>query len=284
MTVDVARRTRSRARKATVPLPEPEPMLAPAQSLAIGEIDQTVFDCPSCSRPLALGARRCPGCRTRLLNGVTLGKASTFVAAGLAVGLLIGGGGGLAFGLANAAAAPAVVAGAPSQKPGASHGAGSAGPTATATSTPTSAPTATPPSGIPPVTRSALVQVVAANGRLATAGAELREALAARSFDASAVAQTLRTISADSVFGSQLAGRVALWPDAIPLGTQLGVYYDAIHDTAVGGLDNSVRNVAAYRSAATAMVALLDQLTDVDAAVRATAASGGVDLGAPAAP
>ena len=47
-----------------------EPSSRLPASIAIGEIDQTIFDCPSCSRPLALGDRRCPGCRTRLLHGV----------------------------------------------------------------------------------------------------------------------------------------------------------------------------------------------------------------------
>ena len=52
--------------------PLSEPNGASSESLAIGEIDQTVFDCPRCSRPLAVGTRRCPGCRTRLMAGVPL--------------------------------------------------------------------------------------------------------------------------------------------------------------------------------------------------------------------
>ena len=91
MTVDAARRTR---RRASAKSATPEPTIAPPASIAIGEFDQTIFECPSCARPLALGARRCPGCGTRLLAGVTLGKASGFMAAGLAAGLLLGAGGG----------------------------------------------------------------------------------------------------------------------------------------------------------------------------------------------
>ena len=287
MTVDAARRTRRRGPKAgAAPDPTLDP-IAPTPSIAIGEIDQTVFDCPSCSRPLALGARRCPGCGTRLLNGVSLGKVSGFVAAGLAIGLLIGAGGGLAFGLTHPIAGePAAAAAAPSAAPG-SQGAGAVvAATPSATATPASTPT--PTAAIPPLARSALVQVVGTNDRLATAAGGLRSALAAKAFDASAVAQILRTVSADSVFGEQLADTVAGWPGSSALGAQLRTFYGTIHDTAANGLVASVRNQAVYRAAAVAMVNLLAELPAVDAAVHSTAASAGVDLptasGAPTAP
>jgi hypothetical protein len=80
MTVNAARRPRRRSVK-----PASEPVqTAPVGSFAIGEINQTVFDCPTCSRPLALGTRRCPGCRTRLVLGVPMSKAMIFATAGLA--------------------------------------------------------------------------------------------------------------------------------------------------------------------------------------------------------
>jgi hypothetical protein len=276
-------------------------MIGQAASVAIGEFEQTVFDCPSCSRPLALGARRCPGCRTRLVNGVSLGKASVFVAAGLAVGLLVGGGGGVMFGLASsAAAAPAIAAGPSAHPPTGSNGGGTASvsPSATgspvasaaasapaATPTATTAPTASVPSGIPPVARSALVQVVGTNDRLALAGAALRSALAAPGFDASAVAQILRSISADSVFGEQLADRVTAWPAARGIGAELKSFYGAVHDAAGDGLVASVRNTAAYRAAASQMLELLDGLAGIDAALRALAGPAGIDLPvAPAVP
>ncbi len=292
MTVDVVRRARRRAPARDA---APEPSIATTASIAIGEINQTVFDCPACARPLALGARRCPGCGTRLVNGVTLGKVSAFVAVGLAVGLLLGAGGGLVVGLNQAGAAPAA---GPSAIPAAGGGNGNGGgavvgssspaATAAATATASAAPTPTTTSGIPPVARSALVQVAATNGRLAIAAASLTDALAARAFDASAVAQTLRTVSADSVFGEQLADRVGMWSGSATLAGQLASFYGAIHDTAADGLVASVQNTAAYRSAATAMVKLLDGVPAVDAAVAAVAAAGGVDLplpsGAPIAP
>ena len=195
MTVDVARRTRRRSPAKSA---APEPSIASAPSLAIGEIDQTIFECPSCSRPLALGTNRCPGCGTRLLRGVTLGKASGFVAVGLAVGLLVGGGGGLAVALGQAGEAGSRGTATTPGAPGTGGNAGTTTPSISAAPAATSRPTPAPtdPAGIPPLASTALVQVVGTNGRLATAGADLRAALTARIFDASEVAQILRTISA----------------------------------------------------------------------------------------
>src|SRR5690242_8687534 len=93
MTVNTARRPR---RRTTGIAPEPL-AVAPVGALAIGEIGQTVFDCPSCSRPPAMGARRCPGCRTRLVLGVPVSKVSVFASTGLAIGLVVGSVGGVLF-------------------------------------------------------------------------------------------------------------------------------------------------------------------------------------------
>ena len=272
MTVDVVRRPR---RRTTGAGSAPEPTIAPAASIAIGELDQTVFDCPSCSRPLALGARRCPGCGTLLVNGVTLGKASIFVSVGLAIGLTVGGGGGLLLGLS---AAPAAIATTPSAAPAASSGAGSSA-AAGASAPPTaSGAVPTPPSGLPPVARSALIQAVATNGRLVLGGTNLRAALAAHAFDASAVAQVLRTLSSDSLYGEQLAARIGGTSATADVGTRLSAFYGAIHDTAATGLVASVQNEAVYRSAAREMLTILDGMDAIDAALRSTAASAGIDL------
>jgi hypothetical protein len=276
MTVDAARRTR---RRASAKGAAPEPTIAPTASISIGEFDQTIFECPSCARPLALGARRCPGCGTRLIAGVTLGKASGFIAAGLAVGLLLGAGGGFLLSARQAAAVAPASAAASAAPLSGSNGTGSPAPTATATATP--GPTATASSGtagIPLATRTALVQVIGMNDRLATADAGLRAALAASTFDSSDVAQILRSVSADSVFREQLADRIAAWPASSAVGAQLATFYGSIHDTAANGLVASVQNRAAYRAAATAMIKLLHGLPAVDAAVRAAAESAGVDL------
>jgi hypothetical protein len=318
MTVDVVPRTRRRATKSTaaataaaaaepaptavpeaIPVappslapyihrttyaPRAEPMISSSPAYAIGEIAQTVFDCPVCSRPLALGVRRCPGCRTRLVNGVTLGKASTFTAAGLVIGLVFGGGGVL-FGLANAAAPAAAIVAAPSGAPAGGPvggGASAAIPSApAATPSSTAIPTATPQSAIPAAARAALVQLSATNQRLAGAGAGLRTALADTAFDASAVAQILRSVSADTVYAEQLAAGIT-WPKAASLGASLASAYSQIHGAAADGLLASVRNTAAYRAAATRIVALVEELTVLDAAIRSTASAAGLDL--PAAP
>lgn len=279
MTVNVVRRARRRASTAA-----PTSKAAGASSFAIGELDQTVFDCPSCARPLALGARRCPGCRTRLLNGVSLGKASGFVTLGVALGLLLGAGGGFAFGLSQQGiAGPAAVATA-SASPGASP---SASPSTTAASVPPPTRPATAGSttdlgGITPLARSSLEQSIGLNDRLVAAEAGLRTALAAPTFDASAVAQILRTASADSVFGGQLAERLASWPGTTAVGAQLGTFYGSLHDIAGQGLVASVQNQAAYRAAAGSMVKALAEIPSIDVAVRAAANSAGVPLPSPA--
>lgn len=278
---------RSASSYAPSPAAAPAAPFASSPALAIGELDQTIFDCPACSRPLALGSRRCPGCKTHLVNGVVLTKASAFAAVGLALGLLAGAGGGFLVGSSNAAGAGAAVAAAGAGA-SAAPSTGSSAATATPTPAPTVAPTvaaATPPADVPGWARSAFVQVLATNGRLTTAAADLRAALTAPVFDASAVAQTLRTISADSVFAQQLADRVANWPGAGAVGPQLVDYYARVHETAATGLLASVRNASAYRDAAAKMLALIDEGRSIDDAVRAAATAAGLDLGeAPTAP
>jgi hypothetical protein len=278
MTVDAVRRTRRRAPQLTAAA---EPIQVPAAAIAIGELEQTIFDCPSCSRPLALGARRCAGCRTRLINGVTLGKASGFIAAGLALGLMAGVTGSLLLGLANGATRlPASAAAGPTAAiANGANGSASSAPVSTPSADPTpTASTGSASTGIPALTRSALVQVVGTNGRLATAATDLRAALAARQFDASAVAQTLRSVSADSVFGQQLAAGVSSWQVSSAVGADLARFYGAIRSTAAEGLVASVQNEAAYRAAATSMVTLLDGMPALDAVVRNVAGSAGVVL------
>ena len=287
MTVDAARRRGRRTHPADL---APEPMIAPPASIVIGELEQTIFECPSCSRPLALGARRCPACRTRLVRGVALGKASGFVAIGLAVGLLAGAGGGVVFGITHGGGpAPTRIGAGASTAPASGsngHATASMGPHPTATTTAGSTATSTTdPAGMPSVTRSALIQVVVANGRLAEADDGLRAALGARTFDASAVAQILRSVSADSIFGQQVAGHVADWSGSSAVGAQLVTFYATVHETAANGLVSSVQNQGAYRAAAHAMVKVLGEIPALDAAVGQAARSAGIDLpGASAAP
>jgi hypothetical protein len=260
MTVNVARRSR---RRTPVSLPEP---IAPTphESLAIGEINQTVFDCPNCARPLAIGVRRCPGCGTHLVLGIPLTKASVFTGLGLVFGVAIGSvlGFGLNLNRPSVAAPAAGIAILPSQS---TTVVPSIGP-------PTAEPSpAGPATDIPPISRSALAQALGVNGRLGAGATALRASLAARVFDASTVAETLRALSADSVFGQQLAGRLMAWPGSATLGGSLGSLYDSVHETATKWTASSVRDVAAYRAAATDMLHVLKGLTAVDAEAQALA-------------
>ena len=284
MTVNVARRSRRRTSA-----PRLDPVVAPTESLAIGEINQTVFDCPNCSRPLALGARRCPGCGTHLVLGVPFAKASVLGGVGLAIGIALGGvlGFTAGFGQRVTAAPAAGVAGLPSKAPGVAGG----GPAATNSSRPTVVPpSGTPPASaapvgqIPPISRSALLQAVAVNGRLQAGGSALKAALGARSFDASSVADVLRTMSADSVFGQQLAGRLAAWSGSAMLAQDLDALYGDVHDTATEALVASVRDAAAYRSSAMKMLKVLGPLSALDADAGALAGQVGLDPPPSAAP
>jgi hypothetical protein len=254
MTVNVARGRGSRARKAKA-----EPVAV--ETLPIGEIDQTVFSCPSCERPLALGAHRCPGCGTRLLRGVPLGKAVSFIGSGLLVGLLAGGVATIA--LTVSPAQIATVPGNPAVP------AASTAPIATAAPLPV--PSAVPVPAIPSATRSALVQALQIDVALAASIGDLQVALAAPSFDATAVSKTLRSMSANAVIGQQLTPRIEAWDQGATVGAEMTALYAAIHATAGEGLDASVRNVAAYRAAATDMVSLRAALGALDDAARTIA-------------
>lgn len=276
MTVNVARRTRRRSPSAATP-----PMVAPGESMTIGEIDQTVFDCPSCTRPLALGSRRCPGCGTRLVAGVALSRVRGFVAAGLVIGLLAGGGTGYLLGVIQAAGsagpggngAPIVVL----PSPAASGVPASATPSAP----PAAGPSAAGGDAITPASRAAMIQAVGANDRLAADRAALLAVLAEPTFDASAAARVFRTISADSVYGQQLASRIVTWAGAGEVGSEMAAFYGRVHDIAGEALVASVRNERAYRVAAAAMTAQLGGLPALEAAVRSAATGAGVVLPAP---
>ncbi|HEY8631914.1 MAG TPA: hypothetical protein VIL50_02090 [Candidatus Limnocylindrales bacterium] len=280
MTVNAARRNRRRT-------PEPQ-TIAPTESLAIGEINQTVFDCPACARPLAVGARRCPGCGTRLLLGIQAGKASVLAGLGLVVGIALGGAFGYGVGLGRAgAAAAAAKAGSALSSPAPVQvgGGGTTTPSARPTDTPgTGASGGGPTASGSPISRSALLQALGVNGRLRADGVALRAALRANVFDASTVAQTLRTLSAESVFGQQVVGRMADWPVSFTLVKDLASMYDAVHQTAIEGLVASVRDDAAYRATAVAMLKVLDGLPALDREAQAVAAEIGLEIPPSAAP
>ncbi len=261
----------------------------------IGEIGQTVFGCPVCGRPLAIGVRRCPSCSARLVMGVRAGRAAMFVTIGLIVGVAFGGGLAAALTLirqpdhdaqvARAAAAAALAGAAQVQAQAQAQAAASAVPHAT--------PAITTGSGsggsgtsvtIPANSASALTQALILNARLSDSTAALRAALAAPKFDAQEVSQLLREASANSVIGLQLAESLNAWSGGTAVGGRMATFYSAIQATAAEGLGASIRNDTAYRRAAMAMVALLAGLGPIDDEAQRLAATAGVNLPATVSP
>jgi trimeric autotransporter adhesin len=282
MTVNTVRRPRRRT--TTV---ESARVVPPVGSLAIGEIGQTVFDCPTCGRPLAIGVRRCPGCRTRLVLGVPLSKAAVFAAVGLAIGVAAGSVGAFVFATSRSAAAPnpapvALTPGAPASAATAATPAAAASEAVSATASPITS--SAPSSAMSPLVRSALSQAVSVDERLAASEVALRGALAASRFSASDAAEILRSISADVVYGEQLADRISRSPETGSVGADLATIYGSIHDAATDGLVASVRDAASYRATTTSMIVLLGRVADADARARSLLAQNGVSVPESAAP
>ncbi|HET9344953.1 MAG TPA: zinc ribbon domain-containing protein [Candidatus Limnocylindrales bacterium] len=283
MTVEVARRRTRKTTKAAAP----STPIGASESISIGEIEQTVFSCPSCQRPLAIGARHCPGCRTHLVNRVQLSKASLFVTVGLVLGLAVGGAiGGVAL-LGASASRDAEIAAAVS----AALAAADVQPAPAASAMPfaSSRPLATAkpdggPAGIPSLARAALVQASSLNAQMAAAAPVLQSALAAKDFDTYTVFQVLRSVSGDAVTGRQLAAHIGSWAGGAELETSLTTFYKQVQDTAGEGLDASIRNKAAYKTAAAAMIRLLAGVAALDAQVRTVATEAGVTIPAAEAP
>jgi hypothetical protein len=242
-----------------------------AEGLAIGEIDQTIFACPACARPLALGARRCAGCGTRLILGVQARRASIFLGAGFGAGLAVAVAfAGLTSMLAAAFAAPvdgAVATAAPLPVPSAAP---STGPVASAPNSGTSS--------VPDVTKSALRQAVAIDDRLVGSATALSQALAAPRFDIQKVGAILRATSADAGVGLQLAERIAVWSGGRSASEELAAFYSAVQATAAEGLSASIHNEDAYRATGQKMVDLLAGVDAVDERVRDVADNAGVTL------
>ena len=282
MTVNVARRRAKAAAGGTDRSDGPS-----------GEIGQTLFDCPACGRPLAIGVRRCPSCSARLVMGVRAGRAAMFVTIGLIVGVAFGG--GLAATLsairqpdhdlqiARAAAAAALAGAAQAQAQ--AKAAASAIPHATPAITAGSGSIGTGSSAaIPANSASALTQALILNARLSDATSALRAALAAPKFDAQEVSQLLREASANSVIGLQLAESLNAWSGGTAVGGRMATFYSAIQATAAEGLGASIRNERAYRRAAMAMVALLAGLGPIDDEAQRLAATAGMNLPATGSP
>jgi hypothetical protein len=238
----------------------------PHEPLAIGEEERDIFNCPECARPLAVGTSRCPSCRTRLVLDVRMQKAGLFTGLGLIVGLVVGAGAGAGAMLATAAPATGVV-------PNVVHPAQPANPSTGGSGVlPTAAPS------VAPIAISALRQSASVNGRLADDAAELRSLAAEPTTDAPRIAQALRNLAAEAVFGLNVVTRLDGWDRAEPVAGDLKSLYGDIRLTAREGLSASLHNGPAYHAAAAEMLLVLAGLTDVDATSRDLAQTVGVEL------
>lgn len=255
MTAEIVPR-RSRKRKST------------QDSLVIGEINQTVFTCPACTRPLVLGSKRCPGCGTRLIIGVQAKRAGILMGIGLFSGVLLGGV------LSTTAAALGGVIRDTVAAVAAPHATPSVRPSSSASAAPTVEPGAI--STVPALTRSALAQAVGVDARLTASKAVLVSALKAKNLDSYGVAQTLRAMSADAVMGLQLASHIGAWSGGKDLGSELTAFYSSVQETAASGLSAFTSNDKAYRAAGERMVALLAGLPALDLRVHDVATQAGV--------
>lgn len=238
------------------------------ESGAIGLPDTNIFLCPRCSRPLAVGVSRCAGCGTRLVAGVPLLKVSGFVALGLVAGLTVGGGivAVAMSGIQQVAIAQPPVAAIPS-----------AVPVAPAAPVVTAAPPPVAPL-VPPAALSALRQSAVVNQRLLADADLLATALGATKPSSAEIAPLLRGLASTASFGDRLAPAVAKWDDGDAVSVALGAFYASIGRIADEGLSASLTNERAYVDAGRQMLALMDGLTDLDAASRGLAASADLEL------
>jgi hypothetical protein len=255
LTVDVVRGRARRGKDMT------------SEHFAIGETDANIFNCPRCSRPLAVGISRCAACGLRMVAGTPLVRVSGFVAAGLVLGLLVGGG----------AVAAMTALTRPVDRPVAQA------PTTVLPSAAAVAPSqAVPPPVVDPVIPasavSALGQTTTLNQRLMLDADRLAAALASDNPSGAEIAPLLRTLASTASFGDRLAPRVAAWSDGAAVSQRLATFYAAVGRIAEEGLAASVQNTRAYVDAGKRMIVVLRQLPDLDAASRSLAATADIEL------
>ncbi|MGH2477274.1 MAG: hypothetical protein ACRDIL_18595 [Candidatus Limnocylindrales bacterium] len=231
--------------------------------LPIGEADANIFNCPACARPLAVRTSRCPGCATRLVAGVRATKAAGFVIVGLLAGLMVGGG---SVAVVTAVTRPATIT-------------VDAPPIVTPSQAvlPTSRPVPPVDPGIPTAALTALRQSTVVNQRLLADADKLAAALAA-SPAGKDIAPILRSLAANAGFGDGLAPSIAAWDDGLAVSQGLVTFYAAIGGVAQNGLAASLSNTRAYVDAGKRMMAVIDGMTDLDAASRVLAASADLEL------
>lgn len=235
------------------------------ESTAIGETDANIVDCPVCKRPLDAAARRCPACGTRMVAGVQASKAAMFATFGLAVGLVAG---ATVMGVAMAQGRTGSVATTPTV---------STAPSVTSAPIATLSPGTTVPL-VPVAATAALKGTAAVNARIASTAAPLAAQVGAADFDSQAVAQILRRLNVEAGAAQALLPALGSWDEATTVHTQLAGFYAAIRATANDALTASIRNDAAYRVAATAILQQLSGLPTIDAASRDLAQTADVEL------
>jgi hypothetical protein len=237
-----------------------EPML-----IGLSTRDRDAINCPVCGRRIGPSVTRCPGCTTRLLLGVHLKRASVFVGIGIAAGLLIGGTLTAMVATGLRPAPPVVVAG------------GIVTPTASpvATTAPTVSPSAV---AVTTANANALHQSADLTARLTSRAAALRALIRARSLDTPAVARVLRATATDAANGATIAPRLANWPAAAELSTELTAFYAEAAAIAREGLRASLAYPEAYRDSGRRMLTLFDRLAAIDALTQTVATDTGVAL------
>ena len=125
---------------------------------------------------------------------------------------------------------------------------------------------------------SALRQSTTLNLRLLADADRLAAALRADRPSGAEIAPLLRGLASTASFGDRLAPAVAEWADAGAVAQGLSAFYAAVGRVAQEGLAASVLNSRAYVDAGKRMLRVLDQITDLDAASRALAATADIEL------
>lgn len=258
----------------------------------IGAAADRTFACPGCTRPLAIGQGRCPGCGSFLVSGVLVRTAIFLMLVGSVVGM-IGGAmiAGVAMGPRLTAGDAAVAALAAASLPPASTGPGATGdpevsPAAAATADPVASPAAAPQQlegvvagpALPEGIAAAFLQVATVNDRLGRSASALADILAARAPASSDVAPLLRKMAADARSADAATRRLAGWPATAGFAGAAAALYASVVATAADGLAAPLADDAAYAKAGTRMLAALGDLPSLAAAARDAAAHAGVDL------
>lgn len=199
--------------------------------------------------------------------GVKLRRAGAILALGIVLGVLAGGGttaAAITLSLRDSKAGAIVTASSPPASP-------------TPRPTPSIQTEPTVLNGSQ-AAMSALSGTAVVNGRISADAATLSSTLATRGASAIEIARVLRSLAADAALGIDLTDRLAPWPEAAPVMTDLARFYQALADSARNGLRLSFVDTAGYRTAGAETLTVLARLGEVDAASRALALTQDLEL------